>query len=372
MTIPARNEELLLPQALEALRQQVDLNGTPLTPESFEVILLLNNCTDHSAAVARSWQARHPAFPLHVVERTFREGEAHAGTARKLLMDAAANRLGDDDGQTAAILSTDADTEVAPDWIARNLQALERGADAVGGRILLRETDLATLPERVRRAYEQDRRYAALVAELEDILDPQTGDPWPRHLDHFGSSLACTPKAYALAGGMAAAATLEDEDFVTRLRRACLHLRHEPAVRVFTSGRLHGRTSLGLAKQFRCWEQMHSDRDHTVRSARFVAHRFRTLRLLRETWRTQDPDRLPGMPDEWRRWVLEVLPRGGSVTDFFSVVDSDGLVAQGFVGAFEEPIADANGKLEQLLDELRGTATNRPSNNAARETAAVR
>ena len=41
---------------------------------------------------------------------------------------------GEDDG---AILTTDADSQVAPDWIAENLAAIDAGADAVLGRISL-------------------------------------------------------------------------------------------------------------------------------------------------------------------------------------------------------------------------------------------
>ena len=118
------------------------------------------------------------------LERMLAPEDAHVGTARRWLMDTAWRRLEGVAG--GVILSTDADTLVAPDWVARNLAALDAGADAVGGAIGLRAGEIEAMEAGARRAYVRDRRYQALVARLEDKLDPQPGDPWPRHLEHFG------------------------------------------------------------------------------------------------------------------------------------------------------------------------------------------
>ena len=99
--------------------------------------------------------------------------------------------------------------------------------------------------EGVREAYRNDRRYQYLIAEMEDWFDPQVGDPWPRHLEHFGASLACTPEVYARAGGMPRLAELEDVAFVDRLRQVDARVRHEPRVVVYTSARLDGRIATG-------------------------------------------------------------------------------------------------------------------------------
>ena len=85
---------------------------------------------------------------------------------RRLLMDTAWARLSGS-RERCAILSTDSDSYAAPDWIDRNLRAVERGADAVGGEIRLIYEDYELLPNAVRLAYLQDRRYQLLVAEME-------------------------------------------------------------------------------------------------------------------------------------------------------------------------------------------------------------
>ena len=296
VTIPARNEASTLSACLDAFTVQVDLDGDSLLPQCFEILLLLNNCTDDSAKAVQQWRAEHSEITLHPIERDLHPQEAHAGTARRLLMDTAWQRLENEQDESCAILTTDADSIVAPDWLAQNLAALARGADAVGGFIELNEKDLAALPEQVRCCYLRDRQYAELVAQLEDRLDPQPGDPFPRHLDHFGSSLACTPKAYALAGGMPPVAPLEDEAFVDRLRRADLRLRHEPAVRVFTSARLEGRATVGLASQLRRWSELPDVGAHQVQSSDSLAHRFRWLRDLRNAFAVQSVKGLESLP----------------------------------------------------------------------------
>src|SRR5579875_3250180 len=220
VTIPAKDEADSLSRCLDALASQVDLSHTPLPSCTFEILLLLNNCNDRSAEVAREWSTCHPEVVLHITERVLPPEQAHVGTARRLLMDTAFQRLQGSPHALTAILSTDADSTVAPDWIAQNLSALEHGAEVVGGLVDLLPEELERLSPQVRHCCRQDRRYAQLIAHLEDLLDPQEGDPWPRHLDHFGSSLACTPAAYAYAGGMPAVSPLEDEAFIDRVRRA--------------------------------------------------------------------------------------------------------------------------------------------------------
>lgn len=149
ITVPARNEEEGLRHCLDAFAAQTELDGTPMSSDSYEVILLLNNCTDASAAVAQVWCAEHPlAMPVHVAECTLPPEQAHVGTARRMLMDTAWHRLQGRVQGTGAILSTDADTAVAPDWVAQNLLALQ-AADVVGGTVNLLPEHLAALPRAV-------------------------------------------------------------------------------------------------------------------------------------------------------------------------------------------------------------------------------
>jgi glycosyltransferase involved in cell wall biosynthesis len=162
VVIPVRNERASLPATLNALAQQVDCSGKPLRPERFEVILLLNNCTDDSLEVARRWKAQHPDIQLHIVRRSIPARHAHVGTARRWLMDTAWRRMRGLRARAAAILTTDADTVVATDWIAQNLRAIARGAYAVGGKIEWKPGHFAKLPRGVQRSVLADREYQRL------------------------------------------------------------------------------------------------------------------------------------------------------------------------------------------------------------------
>ena len=304
--LPARNEEASLPEALNALAAQTDQRNRALDPTTFEVLLLLNNCTDASAAVAHRWSEQHPSVVLHILERTLPPETAHVGTARRLLMDTAWHRLHRSPHPVTGILSTDSDTLADTHWLANTLAAFTAGADAVGGVIRLKPGEFELLPPGAQLAYRHDRRFQRLVAELEDLLDPQPGDPWPRHLEHFGASLACTPAAYARAGGMPPVKPLEDIAFVDALRRSNARLRHDPSVVVYTSARLDGRAEIGLSHQLRLWQRMsEEDAPHEVLTAAALTHRFRTLRNLRDFFHQATPQSLATYSEPWRQRIVQ-------------------------------------------------------------------
>ena len=345
--VPARNEEKELPGTLDALARSVDHHGRPLPPSLFEVMLLLNNCTDGSAAAAKHWQARNPSTRLHIVERDFPEDRAHIGTARRSLMDTAWHRLCARRG--AAILSTDADTRVAPDWIAANLRAIQSGADAVGGAICFDGSELETLLPGARKAWEWDRHYQHLVAELEHWLDPRPGDPWPRHRCHFGGSLACTPEVYARAGGLPPERSLEDVAFVRQLWRVDARLRHAPDVRVYSSARFDGRVSRGLSSQLREWRQWSEHgRPHRVHSCAWLVHHFRTLQSLRALWRGSESLSVEHPPH-----VDRALAEGFGEGEFLARIDHERLVRSSFRGRLWEPIEPVCRDLMNTLVSLR-------------------
>ena len=135
VAIPVHNEEAGIGGALAALAAQIDVDGRPLGPERYEVLVLANNCTDATVARARRFAAAHPRLHLHVIEVLLAEPHAHVGAARRLVMDEAARRLKSAGRPRGVIAATDGDTTVRPDWVAMNLREIARGADAVGGRI---------------------------------------------------------------------------------------------------------------------------------------------------------------------------------------------------------------------------------------------
>ena len=254
VAIPVRDEAALLPHTLQALVDQVERRGRPLHPACYEVLLLANNCTDGSAELARRFGARRPELRLHVADVRLPPREAHVGAARRLAMDAAARRFEAAGRPRGLIASTDADTHVAPDWIAALAQAVQDGADAVGGRVLADAEERDRLPPLVRRRYLRDVAYRLLCAEYEAYLDPCPHDPWPRHHQFQGASFAVTAAAYRRAGGLPALPVQEDVAFERALAWSDARIRHSPDVRVFTSARQRGRAEGGMAAQLRAWD----------------------------------------------------------------------------------------------------------------------
>lgn len=283
--IPVRDEVENLGATLYALAHQIDLNGQPLKRDRYEIILLANNCRDDSAAYARHFAALHPTLALHVVEMTLPASEAYIGRVRGILMEEAYQRLASLGRPKAVIASTDGDTKVAPNWIAATIHEIESGADAVGGRILTERNSRLQLD---RNAYAYHLRhvgYRFLVTELESYLDPEDFDPFPRHFQYYGASLAVTVEMYKRVGGMPAVRSPEDAAFNCSLLRFDARIRHSPSVRVMTSARQNGRVEIGMAAQLKQWANM--GRNHQpdlVESPEAIASRFQRRRALRQLW----------------------------------------------------------------------------------------
>lgn len=294
VVIPVRDEAQSLAATLYALTHQVDCSGQPFDHRRYEIILLVNNCCDDSAAVARQFAQQHPTLHLHVVEITLPAVEAHVGRARQLLMDEAYRRLTSLGRGQSVIASTDGDTRVAPTWLAATLDQIEQGADAVGGRILLDRTECAALDRNTWRSHLRYIGYRCLVAELEAYLDADPHDPWPRHYQHFGASLAVTPQMYERVGGLAAVRAEEDVAFYRALVRADARVRHSPAVRVVTSARPTGRTPLGLAARLSEWQVMEQQHlPYLVESVPALEARLRARYRLRLLWQRTRLGQLP-------------------------------------------------------------------------------
>jgi hypothetical protein len=286
VVVPAKDEATTLPGALAALATQVDFAGQPLNPRSYEILILANNCTDQTAAVARGFAQRNPAVAVHVVDITLPPKEAHIGRARRLLMDAACHRLEHVGNAYSFLASTDADTCVAPTWLAAIQAELRAGTDAVGGRILtegLRKDKCV-----VRHQHLRDTTYRLLRARLESVVDPDPADPWPRHHQHFGANLALTPQAYRRVGGLPVVPYLEDEALYQALRRHDLRVRHSPRVQVVTSDRRAGRVAVGLSWQLREWETLHQQQQEPhVESPYGLRQEWEVRRQLRQQWQQQ-------------------------------------------------------------------------------------
>jgi GT2 family glycosyltransferase len=245
VAIPARDEAERLPACLRALAEQVDQYGRPMVHGAFGVVVFANNCSDDSAQVARL-AAEGAPFAIRVVEARLASKQSHAGGARRVAMDLAEAWLQELSAEDGIIMTTDADSRVAPDWISANLKAFDQGAEAVLGRISLDEEG-ELLPPMFHARGKLESVYEDLLTELSARLDPQESNPWPHHATISGATLAVTREIYLRVGGLPRVALGEDKALVAALRRLDARVRFAPDVSVVTSARTAGRAPGGVA-----------------------------------------------------------------------------------------------------------------------------
>jgi hypothetical protein len=165
-------------------------------------------------------------------------------------MDLAEAWLEEGGERDGVILSTDADSQVAPNWIAENLAAFEAGAEAVLGRIDL-DGEGKSLPDALHRRGELEDTYEGLLTELSWLLDPLEHNPWPHHATISGASLGITRTAYCRVGRLPLVRLGEDKALIGLLSRQDGRIRYCPSVHVITSGRTNGRAPGGVADTLR-------------------------------------------------------------------------------------------------------------------------
>jgi glycosyltransferase involved in cell wall biosynthesis len=207
VVIPAHNEEHHLGAALHAIEQA--RRDTFLEGEAVQVIVVLDSCTDGTAAIA----ARHGAATCAVRAR-------NVGTARALgasAMLAAGARW---------LAFTDADTTVSPNWLSAQLAL---GADAVCGSIAVAD-------------WSPHGEHAALIEA--HFLETYSDREGHRHI--HGANLGVSADAYLRAGGFRALACSEDVDLVLALERSGARIAWSAAPRVTTSARRDARAKGGF------------------------------------------------------------------------------------------------------------------------------
>ncbi|WP_426166499.1 hypothetical protein [Sandarakinorhabdus sp. DWP1-3-1] len=166
----------------------------------------------------------------------------NAGSARMAALDRAIFEL----PPTGIVMTTDADSEVAPDWIMANLAEIDAGADAVAVVVAFSPATLAALPS-FGSARHLEWQLADQHARLGTLIDPVAHDPWPNHIWAWGASLAVTVAAYRTVGGMPPVPLAVDRAFAARIEAHDLRLRRSHAAVVYTSARRSGRAPGGFA-----------------------------------------------------------------------------------------------------------------------------
>lgn len=254
VVIPARDEAHLIGRTLDALAGQRNPDGSRLDPTSFDLLVYANNCFDATAAAVGAAARRHPQHAIYVAEERLPPNVAHIGTARRAAMNAACARFAAAGIDDALLAATDADSVPAPTWLAwtqREMQAV----DVVTGRIVVDPHDWRALPASTREMLAQEDAYHFTVARLSALLKPKPYDPWPRHWQRSGPSLAVRLAAYVAVGGVPPVRALEDIALYDALERDGARIRHSLRVRVRTSARIHSRAPGGFGELIRAWHE---------------------------------------------------------------------------------------------------------------------
>ncbi|MFJ5806325.1 glycosyltransferase [Streptomyces sp. NPDC093093] len=215
VVIPAHDEEALLPAALEAVRTAT--LHPALRRLRVLTVVVADHCRDDTAFLARETGAT-------VVTGNFR----NPGRARAVGISRALREL-DLPAPRAWIATTDADSEVPPDWLAHQLARAREGWEAVVGTVMLPHT--SPLADRLRTRYEATR--------------PPHGEWYHPHV--HGANLGVTAQAYLSVGGFPPLRVGEDHALVDALNRAGHRVLTTAACPVLTSARVRGRARGGFA-----------------------------------------------------------------------------------------------------------------------------
>ncbi len=350
VAIPARDERDFIVATVEAFFRQLGSDGRAFDPDAFEVIVFANDCTDDTGAQVRALARRRPQFAVHVVEAPLAPFASHVGYARRSAMNAAAARV-----QWASsrgiVATTDADTVVSPVWIAETIAELAL-VEALGGRVVP-----APLAERSadgeRRTYALEHRYRYAVVRLETLLDPVAHDPWPRHGNHQGASLALRVAAYRQVGGTPPLPVLEDLALYKALLRADVSFRHSLRVRVTTSGRRTSRVEGGFAAQ------LHAIDAHVDgRATYLVEHPAETIALFegRSALRRADPLAAGRAYGLTRDAVVRQIGKAATLGCAIEALEREAQLAGGLRAYARVPIDVAIRTLESYAESLSSAA----------------
>lgn len=235
VVMPAHNEEDHLDPALDAVRGALDALHRIRPEVEAGVKVVLDGCTDASAVIT----ARHAAADRRIsaLEVPFRSaGASRAAGVRAAGVGISPNRSGKRPLPAARIwvANTDADSQVPENWLIRQLEFADAGADAVLGSV---EPDPVGMDQELLRRWQERHPFA------ED------------HPHVYGANIGVRASAYLAAGGFPALASHEDKVLIQRLRGRAFTIVSTDSMRVLTSGRTQPRAPDGFGTYLRDLER---------------------------------------------------------------------------------------------------------------------
>lgn len=223
VVMPAHNEEDHLGQALQAVQRSADALYRVRPDVETRVTVVLDSCTDGSAAITAARAAADPR--VSALEVSYRSAGASRAAGVRAAGIGVPGQPPPPWARQTWLANTDADSRVPENWLVRQLEFAEAGADAVLGSV---EPDPAGMdPELLRRWRERH---------------PFTED----HPHIYGANFGVRASAYLTAGGFARITSEEDRTLVHSLRSRAFTVTATDSTRVMTSGRTHARAPHGF------------------------------------------------------------------------------------------------------------------------------
>lgn len=217
VVVPARDEERSVAASVRSIRCSLHHAGVV----DHRIVVVADRCRDRTASRARD--------AVGSEGRILECDAGNVGEARAAGVAAALAGWGGDE-RRRWVASTDADTVVPHDWIARQLSHAAAGMHGVAGVVELLDAP-SSLEQRFRSRY---------------VLDGERGHP---HV--HGANLGVHVEWYRRVGGWSPLCTGEDHDLWDRLRDGGAALVGDPSLRVRTSARLRARAPGGFAGDLR-------------------------------------------------------------------------------------------------------------------------
>ncbi len=281
--VPAKDEEESIADCIAAFESQRNAKGTPVPWSVYEVLILVNNTTDATVRCALTAR-RHPG--IHIVSVELPPQRAHIGWARRLGMDWASGRLQQNGHTDGIIVSTDADSLIAPDFVYELRQTFASPAVDAAGASLVVQNKL------IDGVFGHLNDYFSLEKKLRLKAQQQAGFDL-MHSHFSGAGFAVRQYVYEAVGGLTPLPYNEDKQFYYKLLQRDALIRMNDRLVVHTSSRLTGRTEWGMAAQLRQWQyQQESGKSILVSSAQSHWNYFQLQMALHAYWLVRTEEKL--------------------------------------------------------------------------------